>query len=250
MSRIRYLKPEFFEDEDLAEHDFWVRLLFAGLWNIADKEGRLPDRAKWIKAKIFPYDNIDIEKGLNKLSNGKTHGKFPFLQRYEIENERYIQIINWHRHQKPHHTEKESSISPPLKNPPLKEKIKEKIKGKENQLKASTELSNGFVTVTKELEEYLSNKFNEFWNIYPKKENKKDAKKAWGQVFNSNHKDYYFSKLTDEIVTEIVISIEKRKETEEWKKENGQYIPHPGTWLRYHRWEDESKKAEKRPWED
>ena len=114
MSRIRYLKPEFFEDEDLAELPFWVRLLFAGLWNIADKEGRLEDRPKRIKIKIFPYDDkINVEKGLEFLTKNKSESDKPFILRYRIEKQKYIQIVNWHKHQKPHHMELPSEIPSP-----------------------------------------------------------------------------------------------------------------------------------------
>ena len=112
MGRIRYLKPEFFEDEHLAELPFWVRLLFAGMWNIADKAGRFEDRPKKIRIKIFPYDEVDICSGLKILSKPKTNNTRPFIIRYEIKGERYIQIVNWDKHQKPHHTEKDSIIPP------------------------------------------------------------------------------------------------------------------------------------------
>ena len=115
MGRIRYLKPDFFKDDDLAEKPFWIRLLYAGLWNIADKEGRLEDRPKRIKVDLFPYDNVDIEKGLCALNEPKNSGR-PYIQRYKINNEHYIQILKWHDHQKPHHTEKESVLPPA---PPL-----------------------------------------------------------------------------------------------------------------------------------
>ena len=145
MARIRYLKPDFFKDEDLAELPFEVRLCFAGLWIFADKEGRLEDRPKRLKAEIFPFDNVDMEQcleSLNKIKNGSNRA---FIRRYEIEGEKYIQIVNWHKHQKPHHTEKASEIPEPLKfspTPPI-EKGMEKI----NQLEASMELSNGYLTV-------------------------------------------------------------------------------------------------------
>ncbi len=146
MPRIRYLKPDFFKDEDLVEHPHWIRLLFEGLWTIADKEGRLEDRPKRIKVDLFPYENIDIEKGLSELAKTKNHSKRPFIQRYEIEGEKYIAIVNWHKHQKPHHTEKESTIPPA---PPLK--IMEKGMGMEKQDEASGELRNGELTVKKPL---------------------------------------------------------------------------------------------------
>ena len=143
MARIRYLKPDFFKDEDLAEHPYWVRLLFAGLWNIADKEGRLEDRIKRIKIDIFPYDKVDIEKGLKVLAERKNYGTKPFIIRYEVDGARYIQITNWHRHQKPHHTERESEI------PPTPPNIMEK--GMEKQLEGSVKLRNGELTVKRRL---------------------------------------------------------------------------------------------------
>lgn len=146
MARIRYLKPDFFNDEDLAEHPFWIRLLFQGLWTIADKEGRLEDRPKRIKVDLFPYDNADVDKGLSELAKIKNHSIRPFIQRYEVAGEKYIAIVNWHKHQRPHHTEKESVIPEP---PVLK--IMEKGMGMGKQDEGSTELRNGELTVKKPL---------------------------------------------------------------------------------------------------
>jgi len=142
MPRIRYLKPEFFSDESLAEFKFETRLAYAGLWCYADKEGRLEDRPKYLKAMIFPYDNVDMKKQLDLLSSCKSGKTYPFIQRYEVEGVKLIQITKWKKHQKPHHTEKES-IFPPI--PPLKEKGMEK--GMENQLNGNVELNNGEITV-------------------------------------------------------------------------------------------------------
>jgi len=146
MPRIRYLKPDFFKDEDLAEHPYWIRLLFAGLWGIADKDGRLEDRIKRIKAEIFPYDTVDIEKGLGELSKNKQYGNQPFIQRYEINGEKFIQIVNWGKHQKPHHTEKESEIPPA---PPLNTMEKGMGNGEcsSREYDVKQRLNNGEITV-------------------------------------------------------------------------------------------------------
>jgi hypothetical protein len=107
------LKPDFFEDEDLAEFPFWVRILFEGLWCHADKEGRLQDRPLRLKAQIFPYDKkIDVDQGLSLLAQPKKHSPLhhPFIVRYEVGGEKYIQILSWDRHQSPHHTERDSEI--------------------------------------------------------------------------------------------------------------------------------------------
>lgn len=116
MARIRYLKPGFFKDEDISDLKFETRLLFEGLWNIADREGRLEDRPKRIKVEVFPYDDVDIEAGLVRLTLPKKISKKPFILRYlGSDGLPYIQILEWHKHQKPHHTEQASIIPAPTK---------------------------------------------------------------------------------------------------------------------------------------
>ena len=103
MARIRTIKPEFFTDEDLGELPPAVRLLFIGMWTQADKAGRLKDKPKTLKARCLPFDNLDIEKSLRQLSDSN------FIIRYTIGGEQYIQIRTWEEHQRPHHTEREST---------------------------------------------------------------------------------------------------------------------------------------------
>ncbi len=220
MPRIRYLKPEFFSDEDLCALPFQTRLTFAGLWCYADKSGRLEDRPKFLKAMIFPYDNVDIEKQLHSLTSPKR-----FINRYESEGRKLIEIVNWEKHQRPHHTEKESSF-PPYN--PLMEKGMEKGMGMEKQLNPSTELRNGEITVKTP----LNGNFESFWSAYPKKIGKKDALKSW-------------EKSKDKPPIESILkAIEKQKESEQWKREGGQFIPNPATWINQGRWMDEVKSKE------
>jgi hypothetical protein len=112
MARIRSLKPEFFKDEDLATLPFEARMLFEGLWCYADREGRLEDRPKYLKAEIFPYDNVDIEKLLKTLANPNIPDREDkiFIRRYIIDGKKYIDIPEFLKHQSPHNTEKESLL--------------------------------------------------------------------------------------------------------------------------------------------
>jgi hypothetical protein len=105
LARSRNIKPGFFDNEVLAECKFESRLLFAGLWTIADREGRLENRPRKIKADIFPYDNVNINKLLDELA-GKNDkdGKPSFITRYTIHGVDYIQIMNFKKHQNPHKT--------------------------------------------------------------------------------------------------------------------------------------------------
>jgi hypothetical protein len=112
MARIRYLKPDFFKDEDIKELPFEARLFYQGLWVQADREGRGEDRPERLKIEIMPYDEVDAEKIMQLLACPKKNGKRPFIVRYQIDGERYYQIINWQKHQKPHKTERDSVIPP------------------------------------------------------------------------------------------------------------------------------------------
>jgi len=38
--------------------------------------------------------------------------------------------------------------------------------------------------------------------------------------------------------------VNAQKATEQWRKDNGQFIPHPQTWLNQRRWEDDVEPAE------
>ncbi len=106
MARARNIKPGFFQNEDIVELSFADRLLFIGLWTLADREGRLEDRPKRIKMSLFPADEIDIEKGISELV------RYGFARRYEVSGKPYIQIVSFAKHQRPHHQEKASEIPP------------------------------------------------------------------------------------------------------------------------------------------
>jgi hypothetical protein len=104
MARARNVKPGFFINPELVELPFEFRLLFIGLWTLADREGRLEDRPKRIKMALFPADNIDCEAGLAALA------KAGFILRYDVSGMALVQIINWHKHQTPHPREQASAL--------------------------------------------------------------------------------------------------------------------------------------------
>src|SRR5215831_14030148 len=108
MARTRFIKPAFFLNEDLAELSCQARLLFIGLWTIADREGRLEDRPRRIKATLFPHEECDIDRLLGSLASKG------FVTRYSVNEQRYIAIRNFTKHQKPHPREPASEVPPPL----------------------------------------------------------------------------------------------------------------------------------------
>lgn len=107
MARRRFLHPGFFHDECLVTLDPIVRLLFAGLWCLADRDGRLEDRPVRIKMQLFPVDHVDVEAALCALADGGL------VSRYIAAGRQYLEIKNFGRYQTPHPNERGSGIPGP-----------------------------------------------------------------------------------------------------------------------------------------
>src|SRR5690348_2654366 len=108
MPRIRSIKPSFWTNEVLAELSPWHRLCFIGLWNQADREGRLEDRPRKLKAEIFPFDELEMETLLSGLAEKG------FIVRYVADGAAYLAIVLFRKHQRPASDEKVSVIPAPL----------------------------------------------------------------------------------------------------------------------------------------
>jgi len=74
---------------------------------MADREGRLECRPKKIKAEVLPYDNCNIENLIEELTARS------FVTIYSINNENYMEVSNFNRHQHCHVNEAPSSIPAP-----------------------------------------------------------------------------------------------------------------------------------------
>jgi len=110
MARARNIKPGFFKNDLLAECHPLARILFSGLWCEADREGRLEDRPKRLKAEYLPYDDCDADELLDQLA---SRG---FILRYAHGSGRYIAVVEFAKHQNPHMKEAASTIPAPCKH--------------------------------------------------------------------------------------------------------------------------------------
>ena len=78
----------------------------------------------------------------------------------------------------------------------------------------------------------IDERFLKFWEAYPKKKSKGDAEKAWKAI-----------KPNEALFQRIMRTLDTAKESKEWARDSGQYIPYPATWLRAKGWEDEFKEG-------
>jgi hypothetical protein len=75
-------------------------------------------------------------------------------------------------------------------------------------------------------------RFERFWDAYPRKTAKKAAWAEWQRI----------KPAPDDSFTERAIeAIQQHIRSAQWRKDGGQYIPHPKTWLHQGRWEDQDE---------
>ena len=247
MSRTRLIKPGFFLNEELGRLPPLDRILFAGLWTIADREGRLEDRPLRIKAKVLPFDDYDIEAALVRLDAGG------FIQRYVVSHLRCIRITTWHKHQRIHFKEAASEL------PEFTEESSSTNLGEcEHQPKSPLHsCSTSTSTSTSESEsesreprprlvldaewtapasparplreadavQESSVGFVEFWSAYRLKKGKGTALRAWQKQGCAG------------FAPKIMATLERMQaEDDQW---NRGYQPHAATWLNAGGWDDE-----------
>ena len=96
--RIRTIKPEFFDSESIGSMPIPCRLLFIGLWVMADDEGRIRASSRRVRKVVFGFDDDvtvqDVDGWLRMLTDRRK------IQCYEVDGYAYIAICGWSRHQK------------------------------------------------------------------------------------------------------------------------------------------------------
>lgn len=111
MARMRSLRPDYFLREDMADVSLAAHFLLAGLQVLADRDGRLLDRPRTIKAQVFPFREVDIEAAMGELVRARA------VSRYEVDGRRIIALLTWEDDQSPHPKETSAELPPPPVQP-------------------------------------------------------------------------------------------------------------------------------------
>ena len=226
--RARNIKPDFFLNEHLSKLKFEARLLFIGLWCYADREGFFEWRPERIKAAIFPYENCNIKKLLNVLTECNDK-----LLLHVIDNDgfAYGYLPGFKKHQKPHPHEKRSNIPQEvikqchdmsLHNVALKEDIrKEDIRKEDTRNEDTRNPDSG--------SSELKKSFKEFWEAFNDKRGKEPAfQKSWLTL-----------RPSPELTKEIVAGAKRYAIEREGILKSGGKVKMAQGWLTDKRWEDE-----------
>lgn len=235
--RIRTIKPEFWTNEKLCSLHECAHLFAAALLNYVDDEGYFNANPRLIKGALFPLrePSVSIPVMLKELSSvgylelgeaddGREYGRVVHFLEHQVVNRPSPSkikglAISWNTHG----TLTEHSVSPHSGNG--KEQGKEQGTGNREQGHAPAR-----VTCTKDK---IERDFDLFWAAYPKKVGKKDALRRFRMALKSGLPP----------IEVLVASIEKQRDSDQWRRDGGQYIPNPSTWLNQGRWEDELREG-------
>jgi len=97
---MRHIKPEYSIHEGVSEMSINARYAETYTWCHADIHGRFEWKPKTLKLHVLPFDNIEFEP---LMLEWVTCG---FVERYEVDGQKYGRFINWEKHQyvNPHET--------------------------------------------------------------------------------------------------------------------------------------------------
>jgi hypothetical protein len=197
---------------ELAE---FTQTLYPLLVTCADDYGRQSGDAFTVKMVVFPSSPRTESEFTLALASLASVG---LIYWYEAPGGKVVEIAEFSEHQPGLHKRTRSKFPPFPGNFPG---IPSEQKGTEQK---GTEQN-----TTAPKNTALHERFDRFWEVYPKKVGK-DA--AWAEFKKRNPGD----DLTDAMIA-VVLS---QRASEQWRKEGGQYIPNPRTWLHQGRWQDEA----------
>ncbi len=134
MARIRTIKPEFFDDEEIGRLSDKAQIVFVGLWTEADREGRLEDRPERLKIRLRPYDTTcDMNAVLEELAAAR------FIIRYEVDGRRLIQVRTFTKHQVINVREARSVIPAPAGHVAAPAEVAEHVQTPDEHVHAQTD---------------------------------------------------------------------------------------------------------------
>ena len=184
MPRIRTVKPEFFTSPDTAAASMEARLLFIAMWCWADDYGIGELNLLGLRAFAFPEDDPHLSNDIQSLC--KEVQSAYNVKFYKVGRRSYFQILTWDDHQKtqrrakdknPHYNDENAQVDARFHDmqgislQALGDSSEEREREREREREVSATRS-----------ESVPDRFDEFWQAFPRKDGKKPARKAWSEA--------------------------------------------------------------------
>jgi len=201
----------------------WFRigchLVYTWLLPWCDDDGRMPGEPLKILANIVPNEGFTLKEIKQMIVELDRVG---LIRSYIYSEELFISVQDWDKYQRIRKDRYKTSIYP----------VPPDWKPNDNQMttngQQNCDLYSSPSPSPSPSHTHQGDGFTVFYNAYPKHKSRGDAEKVWNKI-----------KPDKNLIQKILDTIIKFKNSEEWTKENGKYIPYPATWLNAKGWEDE-----------
>lgn len=196
--------------------DFQFRM-WTYLLTYVDDYGRGSAEPDILKGFVFPRRKSVTEKNISDcLTDLACMG---LIDLYEVDGESYLCFPTWADHQR---IQQKRSKFPGPDSGSRKSTVGHGDSPPESESNPNT---NPNQNPNPNARARGDGAFDRFWAEYPKKVGKGQAQKA-------------FSKISVPVET-LIEAVQRQRNSVQWQKDGGQYIPNPATWLNQRRWEDD-----------
>lgn len=238
MARIRSVKPEFWDSPDTARASLRCRLFYIAMWNWADDWGIGDANAKRLMGFAFPNDD-DISAADYPTLRDEVSDCYG-VEFYTVDGRQYYCIPSWEDHQRTEKKARRANPGPDEADDPVNTRESERprfcggtsdaeqripARGNRGTGEEGTgEQGNGGRRKQDLAHLAASVPFDDFWDVYPKKNNRADAEKAWAKAVR--------------VADPVQIIEAARVLAESPHRPAKQFIPYGATWLNRQQWND------------
>lgn len=215
------------DSEPINALSFQAEVLFTRIIMKADDYGRYPAKSRLVRSACMPLKDgvrdADITRWLAECE------KAGLIAVYEVGQKSFLEIRNFGQRMRAAQSKYPApDMADAVKCPSDAGHLRtnDRTCPPDSESDADTESETNTPQVPKGTGIY-SPRFEQFWKEYPKRVGKGAAWKSWQRMspvppFES-----------------ILSAIQKHRTSDQWKKDGGQFIPHPATWINQRRWEDD-----------
>jgi len=228
LARGRIIDKQIHLNEQLAACSIQARYLYKAMIIHADDAGRMKASPMYLKGLIFPFDEATRAQTIKAWRDELV--ATGIITVYAAGGQEFLSHPNWEKFQ----TLRKDRIKPSDCPTPTPESssVVDSCRTDVNQVSDSCHPEPNRTQPNRtEPKPPLPPKgegFDVFWQAYPKKAGKEVAYKAWVKLSPS-----------PTMIETLIAAVAKQKISDQWRKDGGQFIPHPSTWLNQKRWQDE-----------
>lgn len=227
----RILREGILTSERVNALGWEAEVFYRRLMSVVDDFGRFSAHPSLLRASLYPLKLDTVrDANLERLLASVEHARL--VRVYQVAGKRYLELLDFRQQARA----KESKYPPPpsdceshAQHVHSKSEADAPVFGDgdgDGDVNPPTPQGAGGPVAVAE----SPPGFAEFWAAYPRKVAKPQAAKAFARL----------RPLPDGLLDTILSALKAQAESDQWRRENGRFIPHPATWLNARRWEDES----------